>query len=405
MEPILFVANDYPYPPHHGAAVDTWNLVLGLKQLGFSLDLVATVRNQPKRADIDIVQGIVDQLWIVERNTSVSSVLSLTPFQVCSRRALQSVALKKTYSAVLLKSEYVAPILKNMNLSARVRILRAENDEARYFRELSKSADNRVARYFYRAEAAKFGRFSPLVRAECDLLWFVSDWERACHVQQRPEDSQKAIFMPSGSDVKRMRPYSREGKDVLFVGGLTIPLNLEGLEWYIANVHPKLLKLPEYSFTIAGRTGGVSNPLLQRMISGHSSISLCADPQDLTRLYSRAAVFVNPVLRGAGVKVKTSHALHAGVPVVSTSIGMEGTGLIKGTHLLVADSPGEFAQDVARLLRNRELAERLVRAAQSFLAETYNYETNLRRSLSSVLSVPGQRRDVNHPEKATSAFQ
>ncbi len=390
MERILIVANDYPYPPHHGAAVDTWNLISGFKELGFNLDLIVTVRNHPRQEYIDAVQAIVEQLWIIERNTGISTTLSLKPFQVCSRKALQSIALKKTYEAVLLKSEYVAPILKNVNLNAKLRILRVENDEARYFRELSKSADNWRARYFYHTEAVKFERFSARVMSECDLLWFVSDWEKSHYVRKHPEDSGKAVFMPSGSGARGMRPYSGGGREVLFVGGLTIPLNLEGLEWYVGNIHPRLSNIRDYSLTVAGRTGGGPIPSLQRIVNKYSNISLCVDPENLTGLYDRAAVFVNPVLRGAGVKVKTTHALHAGVPVVSTSVGMEGTGLINGTHLLVADSADAFADNVAILLRNRDLASTLVQTAQSFLAETYDYERNMKRSLSTVLSLPAR---------------
>lgn len=385
---ILFVANDYPYPPHHGAAVDTWNLILTMKQLGFGLDLIATVRTRPRQEYVDEVQKTVEHSRIIERDRSIFAALSLSPFQICSRKGLRSVPLTNRYEAVLLKSEYVAPILENTQLSAKVRILRAENDEARYFRELSKTAHSWWEGCFYLSEAMKFDRFSQGVRSKCDLLWFVSDWERAHYVKKHPEDLHKAIFLPSGSGAKGMRPYSGEGKEVLFVGGLTIPLNLEGLKWYIEDIHPRLSNIQGYSLTVAGRTGGASVSPLNNMIERYSNISLCADPKDLTGLYQRAAVFVNPVLRGAGVKVKTTHALHAGVPVVSTSIGMEGTGLVNGKHLLVADSANDFASSVATLLRNRTLASKLVGAAQSFLAETYDYERNMRRCLSPFMSIP-----------------
>jgi glycosyltransferase involved in cell wall biosynthesis len=123
------------------------------------------------------------------------------------------------------------------------------------------------------------------------------------------------------------------------------------------------------------------------MAQRYSNILLCFDPEDLSGLYKRAAVFVNPVLRGAGIKLKTIHALQAGVPVVSTSIGMEGTGLIDRVHLVVADSADDFARGVSSLLGGRSLRARLVDSAQSFLAETYDYERNITKSLSSVLPV------------------
>ena len=385
MSRILIVANDFPYPPHHGAAVDIWGRILSLRRLGFVLDLIATVKGRPKREDIDAVQEVVSRLWVVERDCGLSAALTFTPFQVRSRRALRGVALTGTYDAVLLESEHVGPILENAHLNARIRILRSQNDEARYFRELSKSAINWREQCFYHIEALRFDRYSPGIRAECDLLWFISDWERTLHLQKRPKDAFKAVFLPPDPGVSKMSSYSATGREVLFIGTLAIALNVKALEWYVEQVHPSLSKLEGYSLTIAGRTGGTSIPALNRMIERYPNISLCSDPQELTDLYSKAAVFVNPVLRGAGLKVKTIHALRAGVPVVTTSIGMEGTGLIDGTHLLVADSADAFATSVEKLLRDKPLAAGLVRSAQSFLAEKYDQERNIKQSLSSIL--------------------
>jgi polysaccharide biosynthesis protein PslH len=384
MERILFVANDFPYPPHHGDAVHTWSLILGLKQLGFALDLIATVRTIPKQEYVIAVKEIVDHLFIIERGRSISALLSLTPFQVRSREALQNIALSETYDVVLLKSDYVSPILANADLKAKVRILVADG-ESRYFRALSKCADSWWERCFYSAEALKFDRFSPRFRSKCDLLWFVSDWERTLHVRKNPKDSFKAVFLPPDPGVENMRPYSGDGREALFIGSLTIPLNVEGLEWYVEHVHPRLSLIPGYSFIVAGRTAGAPSAALSRIISRYPNISLYSDPEELNDLYRRAAVFVNPVLRGAGIKLKTINALQAGVPVVSTSIGMEGTGLIDGMHLLVADSSDDFVNNVAALLRDSSLAERLVCSAQSFLAETYESKRNIKKSLSSVL--------------------
>ena len=384
MNRILVVANDFPYPPNHGDAVHTWSLILALKQLGFALDLIATVRSYPKQEYLDVVQGIVEHVYLEQRSRGISTALSLTPFQVRSREVLQNVRLTEAYVAVLLKSDYVAPILDNTFLKAKARILVADG-EARYFRELSKCADSWWKKCFYRVEAFKFARFCPRVRSRCDLLWFVSDWERMLHVQKYPKDLCKAVFLPPDPGVDNMRPYSSAGSETLFIGSLTIPLNLEGLAWYVQHVHPRLSEVPGYSLTIAGRTGGGHLPALDKVVRRYPNISICADPQDLMSLYKRAAVFVNPVLRGAGIKLKTINALQSGVPVVTTSIGMEGTGLIDGRHLLVADSADDFARSVTTLLQDRSFAGRLVHSAQSFLAETYESGRNIRRSLASIL--------------------
>lgn len=385
---ILIVANDFPYPPHHGAAVDIWGRILSLKRLGFTLDFIATVKSRPTQADLDAVQAVVSRLWILERDVRLSAALVLDPFQVRSRHALKKITLAEQYDAVLLESEHVGPILENVQLQAKARILRSQNDEARYFRELSKSSRNWKERLFYKLEAVRFDKYSLALRAKCDLLWFISDWERTFHLQTRPRDISKAVFLPPDPGTSKISSHSASGNEVLFVGTLGVSLNVNALQWYVDHVHPRLSKIEGYSLTIAGRTGGVPIPALIKMVERYPNISFCPDPQDLSDLYGRAAVFVNPVLRGAGLKVKTIHALQAGVAVVTTSIGMEGTGLVDGKHLLVADSADEFADSVERLLRDRPLAASLVRSAQAFFTEKYNQERNIEQSLAAVLSIP-----------------
>ena len=386
MDRILIVANDFPYPPHHGAAVDIWGRIQSLKRLGFTLDLIATVKSRPSQGDIDAVKTMVSRLWIIDRDVRFSAALFLKPFQVRSRRVLKEVEVTDEYDAVLLESEHVGPILENSRLRAQARILRSQNDEARYFRELSKSSRSWKDRLFYKLEAIRFDKYSPALRAKCDLLWFISDWERTLHLQKKPGDISKAIFLPPDPGTSKIGSYSASGKEVLFIGTLSVSLNVNALLWYLDHVHPRLSRIEGYSFTIAGRTGGAPIPALTEVVERYPNISFCPDPQDLEVLYSRAAVFVNPVLNGAGLKVKTIHALQAGVAVVTTSIGMEGTGLINGKHLLVADSAEEFAGSVEKLLNDRSHASALVRSAQSFFAEKYNQERNIEQSLSAVLS-------------------
>jgi glycosyltransferase involved in cell wall biosynthesis len=69
------------------------------------------------------------------------------------------------------------------------------------------------------------------------------------------------------------------------------------------------------------------------------------------------------------MRVKIVDALARGVPIVSTTVGAEGLDVIPGQHLLIADTPADFADAVLRLLRNPDLGKRLANAGRR-LAET-----------------------------------
>jgi glycosyltransferase involved in cell wall biosynthesis len=56
---------------------------------------------------------------------------------------------------------------------------------------------------------------------------------------------------------------------------------------------------------------------------------------------------------------------------VTTTIGNDGIGATPGQHLLVADSPADFAAAVTRLLRDGAERDRLGESARRFAAERY----------------------------------
>jgi glycosyltransferase involved in cell wall biosynthesis len=61
----------------------------------------------------------------------------------------------------------------------------------------------------------------------------------------------------------------------------------------------------------------------------------------------------------ANTRLKILEALAGGCPIVSTSVGCEGTDVMHGENILIADTPSEFAQAVVRGLSDPELQGRL----------------------------------------------
>jgi polysaccharide biosynthesis protein PslH len=388
MKKLLVVANDFPYPPAHGAAVDMWNRVLILREMGYGVDLVATVNEIPGEDRMQTVRNHVENLWVVPRQSGVRSMLSFLPFQVRSRIDLQDVHLDQRYDGVILEADCVAPFLKNPAVRQSRLILRIHNEQVGYFRDLAQGSKNWLKKLYFYSESFKFRFFSLPVMRKCDLLWFISDSEREEHGRRNPQDARKSYFLPTHVSPTELRPFVAAGKTLtaLFIGTLTISHNSDSVVWYIEKVHPLLSNLRDYSFQIAGRTAGRPIPMLKALVRQSNEVFLEEDPVVLDDLYAKTSVFVNPVIRGAGIKIKVVQALQAGLPVVSTSMGVEGTGFKDSVHVLVADTPEEFAGCVRRLLTDPALAEFLVRNAQDFLRERYDMKSNMQNTLSRILS-------------------
>jgi glycosyltransferase involved in cell wall biosynthesis len=62
------------------------------------------------------------------------------------------------------------------------------------------------------------------------------------------------------------------------------------------------------------------------------------------------------------------------VPIVSTSIGIEGIDCIHGKHVLVAEDATDFASKLLELLDNPTLGTQLATASRTFVEQHYGWE-------------------------------
>jgi glycosyltransferase involved in cell wall biosynthesis len=80
-----------------------------------------------------------------------------------------------------------------------------------------------------------------------------------------------------------------------------------------------------------------------------------------------------PLRHGAGTRLKILEAMAWGLPVITTSIGGAGLGLVNDTHALIADEPSAFAAAVERIVRDDALWARLSAAGRALVEERYSW--------------------------------
>jgi glycosyltransferase involved in cell wall biosynthesis len=150
-------------------------------------------------------------------------------------------------------------------------------------------------------------------------------------------------------------------------------------------VHPLLSDIRDYQFLAAGNSRGGNIDWFYSLAQSHANIKVFDSPKDITPLYDQSAVFVNSMLHGAGVKIKNIDAIQNGLPVVTTTVGNQGTGLVDGIDIMVKNDPRLFAQDIRELLSNRHRRHELVRSAQENFKKNYNHRQILEGFLSPLM--------------------
>ena len=191
------------------------------------------------------------------------------------------------------------------------------------------------------AEDAK--RRELAVIAACDATILCSDVELGIVSEALP--SARLALLPWVIEAGEAPPPPHRGRrDVMFLGGFAHGPNADAVRWFVESVMPILGRLrPELRFHVYGSAIPPEVEALageRVVIGGHVA--------DLRAVFDRHLAAVAPLRYGAGFKGKVAEALAAGVPNIGTSIAFEGTGMVAGEHMLVADTAPSLAMAIAR---------------------------------------------------------
>jgi glycosyltransferase involved in cell wall biosynthesis len=163
----------------------------------------------------------------------------------------------------------------------------------------------------------------------------------------------------------------KENTDCLFVGAMDRPENYEGVRWFISEVWDKIRnEIPDAKFIVAG-----SKPPEWLKTLNRNDIVITGFVEDLDVYYKRAAVFIAPLLSGAGVKFKIVQALAYGLPVVTTEIGAEGINENDEEFFAkVTEEPDEIAAEVILLMKNASYRETIGKKARNLALAKYDFQ-------------------------------
>jgi glycosyltransferase involved in cell wall biosynthesis len=142
-----------------------------------------------------------------------------------------------------------------------------------------------------------------------------------------------------------------ERNSVMFVGGFSHTPNADAVRWFIEEILPIVQKrIPEMQFIIVG-----SNipDWIRKLTNSNIIIKGFVTDKDLDNLYKSVKMAVIPLRFGAGLKGKTVEAMVNGLPVVSTSFGLEGISDVE-SWLKPHDNEQDFAAEIVSLYNDHQ---------------------------------------------------
>jgi glycosyltransferase involved in cell wall biosynthesis len=175
--------------------------------------------------------------------------------------------------------------------------------------------------------------------------------------------------IPNGVDLGYYREFhaNPNPNQIIFTGSFTYRPNFEAMDWFTRYVFPKILsQLPEAQLTITGDSTA-------RKLFNTMGVNLTGYVDDIRPLIASSWLSLVPIFTGGGTRLKILEAFALQTPVVATSKGAEGLDVTDDVHLLIADTPEEYAEKTLRLLQDEQLREHLVISAYKLVEEKYEW--------------------------------
>jgi len=387
--PLLFLCHRIPYPPNKGDKIRSFHLLHHLSR-HFDIYLATFVDDPADWPYVPEVEKFCSDSLFIEQKKWPSRIRGLTglltgaaisiPFYACRRMQQWVNEMLERHGirhAMVFSSSMAQYVLDAGHRYERkiVDFVDVDSDKWQQYSE----QQTWPMSWLYRREARLLLDYEVKLAGAFDFGLFVSCSEADLFRKLSPETAARVGFYNNGVNTEYFapaktssNPYHPGEKAVVFTGAMDYWPNVDATVWFAREVLPRLRERhPEVTFYVVG-----SNP-------SRAVLQLAADPgvtvtgrvEDIRPYIQYAAVAVAPMRIARGVQNKVLEAMAMERPVIVSTKGLEGISAQHGTHLLLADSAGDYLKLLDQVLAG-DYADMGV-VARRYVARSFNWDNNL----------------------------
>ena len=398
---ILFLTQIVPFPPDAGPKVKTWHVLRALISQGHSVTLVSFVRPEEEQHIPELkkicaaVHAVpIRRSRVADVGYMIRSYLTTRPFLIerDDLRPMQELVNKlvKEGDFDFIHADQLTMVqfaLRGVSAFPNNRpkvIFDAHNAVWSIVERMQENA-NWFLKPVLGIESRRVKRYEGELLKSVDHVLVVTDVDRvgleeALNFSKVKKNERVAplTVVPIAIDTQQLQPIRRKpgAKNIVTLGTLHYPPNADGIRWFFNEVFPLIRgSVPDATLTIIGK-----NPpqdFLDLAVGDPQRVKVTGYVPELAPYPEQSTLMVVPVRAGGGMRVRLLEAFAYAMPVVMTTIGLEGIHAELEKDVLVADTAEDFAKRVIELLENIPLQEKLAMSGRQLAEKKYDWQVVL----------------------------
>ena len=378
---ILMLTPYLPYPLYSGGQIRTYNLLKNLSHK-HHITLVSFIRDDSEKKYIEELRKFCESVYVFQKRkpwslkSLVLSAISIYPLVVCLylRRSVRSQIAKlvenKRFDLIHAETFYVLP---NIPKTTTPTILVEQTIEYLVYKHYTETVTFLPVKILMLFDVLKIRYFEKKYWKDAKRVVAMSEADKKIMEDLVPGIN--VDLVPNGVDAQFFKINRKKNtgkkKTILFVGQFKWLQNREAVEILLQKIWPLIRKeMPQANLWIVGRSAPES---LKKYESDWVKVS--SDIKNITDAYSNADVMLAPIYGPGGTRYKILESMASGLPVVTTSIGIEGLNAVDGKNALIGETPEELAHKTIQVLTNPKLSERLAYEGRAFVEKNFNWKT------------------------------
>ena len=383
---ILMLTPYLPYPPSSGGQVRSYNLIKNLASK-HEITLFSLIKNEKEKSYIVELEKYCHKVRVFNRPSkpwTLKNILrtgfSLYPFLVIrnlseeEKKAVVEELYAEKYDLIHAETFYVMPHIPETKVPI---LLVDQTIEFQVYQHYVKNNKNFFLKPFLYLDVFKIKYWELAFWQKANMVVAVSDSDKVKMIKF--VDNLKVRVVPNGAGEDLMNVWMKKEPQkipiVFFQANFSWLQNIEAASTLVEKIFPLIKeKISVVQCRIVGQSakekvGGLGKKDIKVIDLENSDIKGVIDA------YKKATVFVAPLEGPGGTRLKILGAMAAGVPIVTSQIGIEGIEAVNNQEVLVGRNWREMAEKTISLLKNKKVYDQLALNARKLVEEKYSYKS------------------------------